>query len=124
MKRFRLMHALILAGFAPCPAAMAQLAADAVTANSKNPFANSQDAVTAGEQLFGKMNCAGCHGYDLAGGMGPDLTDPVWLYGGNAGEIFLTISNGTPNGMPSWKDKLKPAEIWQLVSYIQSKAAR
>jgi cytochrome c oxidase cbb3-type subunit 3 len=69
------------------------------------------------------MNCAGCHGYDLAGGMGPDLTDAVWIYGGKPGEIFLTISNGTAYGMPTWKDKLKPAEIWQLVSYIQSKAA-
>jgi cytochrome c oxidase cbb3-type subunit 3 len=124
MQRFRLVRALIFAGFALCPAAMAQPTADAVTAGSPNPFAGNQGAVTAGEQLFGKMNCAGCHGYDLAGGMGPDLTDPVWLYGGKAGEVFLTISNGTSNGMPSWKDKLKPAEIWQLVSYIQSKAAR
>jgi cytochrome c oxidase cbb3-type subunit 3 len=106
------------------PTAEAQPAADAVTADSKNPFANNQDAVAAGEQLFGKMNCAGCHGYDLAGGMGPDLTDPVWLYGGKAGEIFQTIGNGTPSGMPSWKDKLKPVEIWQLVTYIQSKATR
>ncbi|HEX3754953.1 MAG TPA: c-type cytochrome [Rhizomicrobium sp.] len=123
MKQFRLLGAIILGGFALGSVAMAQPVADAVTADSKNPFANSQDAVAAGEELFGKMNCAGCHGYDLAGGMGPDLTDAVWLYGGKPGEIFLTISNGTAYGMPTWKDKLKPAEIWQLVSYIQSKAA-
>jgi cytochrome c oxidase cbb3-type subunit 3 len=124
MKRFRPVHAVILAGFALCPPAMAQPAADTITADSRNPFANNQNAVAAGEELFGKMNCAGCHGYDLAGGMGPDLTDPVWLYGSKPGEIFLTISNGTPNGMPTWKDKLKPDEIWQIVSYIQSKAVR
>lgn len=123
MRQFRIACALLLAGFAWCLPAMGQPAEEAVTAASPNPLGNSPDAIAAGQALFGKMNCAGCHGYDLTGGMGPDLTDPVWLYGNKPGEIFLTISNGTPNGMPKWNDKLKPAEIWQLVSYIQSKAA-
>jgi cytochrome c oxidase cbb3-type subunit 3 len=123
MKRFIPVHVFVLAGFVFCPAAMAQAGGDPVTAASPNPLGNSPDAIAAGEALFGKMNCAGCHGYDLAGGMGPDLTDAAWLYGGKPGEIFLTINNGTPNGMPKWSDKLKPPEIWQLVSYIQSKSA-
>ena len=29
----------------------------------------------AGHDLFIKMNCAGCHGYDAKGAMGPNLTD-------------------------------------------------
>jgi cytochrome c oxidase cbb3-type subunit 3 len=122
MKQFNRACALAFIIIALAPAAIAQADGDVVTAASKNPLGTSPDAVAAGEALFGKMNCAGCHGYDLAGGMGPDLTDPAWLYGGKPGEIFLTISNGTPTGMPKWNDKLKPAEIWQLVSYIQSKA--
>lgn len=122
MKQFNLACALIFVAIAVSPAAVAQAAGDSVTAASKNPLGSSPDAIAAGEVLFGKMNCAGCHGYDLAGGMGPDLIDPAWLYGGKAGEIFLTISNGTPAGMPKWNDKLKPEQIWQLVSYIQSKA--
>jgi cytochrome c oxidase cbb3-type subunit 3 len=69
------------------------------------------------------MNCAGCHGYDLSGGMGPDLTDNSWLYGARPGEIFHTIAEGTPRGMPSWKDQLTPEQIWQLVTFIQSKQA-
>ena len=52
------------------------------------------------------MNCAGCHAYDLTGGMGPDLTDNSWLYGGKPGEIYHTIAEGTPRGMPAWKDKM------------------
>jgi cytochrome c oxidase cbb3-type subunit 3 len=122
MKCFALACALVFIVVVGCPAVMAQAAEDSITAASANPVASSPDAIAAGEVLFGKMNCAGCHGYDLAGGMGPDLTDPVWLYGGRPGEIFLTIANGTPTGMPKWNDKLKPVEIWQLVSYIQSKA--
>jgi cytochrome c oxidase cbb3-type subunit 3 len=122
MKQFKFALLLGFIAIATYPAAMAQAGDDAVTATSKNPLGSSPDAVAAGEVLFGKMNCAGCHGYDLAGGMGPDLTDPAWLYGGKPGEIYLTISNGTQTGMPKWNDKLKPVEIWQLVSYIQSKA--
>ena len=31
------------------------------------------------------------------------------------------VAEGTPRGMPAWKDKLTPDQIWQIVSYIQSK---
>ena len=92
-----------------------------VTAETPNPLAAQPDAAEAGHALFGKMNCAGCHAYDLTGGMGPDLTDNSWQYGGKPGEIFHTIAEGTPRGMPAWKDKLTADEIWQLVAYIGSK---
>ena len=123
MKRLSVIRSLVIASFALCPIAIAQAGGDPVTSASNNPLAGNAEAIAAGGELFGKMNCAGCHGYDLAGGMGPDLTDPVWTYGGKPGDIYLTIAKGTPNGMPRWDDKLKPNEIWQIVSYIQSKAA-
>jgi cytochrome c oxidase cbb3-type subunit 3 len=100
---------------------LASPAAAQVTADTPNPLAGKPDAVEAGHALFGKMNCAGCHAYDLTGGMGPDLTDASWQYGGKPGEIFKTIADGTPRGMPAWKDKLTPEEIWQLVAYIGSR---
>jgi len=96
--------------------ALAQVAAD-----TANPLAGHGDAAEAGHVLFGTMNCAGCHAYDLTGGMGPDLTDNSWQYGGKPGEIYHTIAEGTPRGMPAWKDKLTGDEIWQLVTYIQSR---
>jgi cbb3-type cytochrome c oxidase subunit III len=94
-----------------------------VTSATRNPLADSPDAIAAGARLYG-TNCSGCHGRDLTGGIGPDLTDQVWVHGGKPGDIYLTIGNGTPNGMPRWNDRLTPAEIWRLVSYIRSKAAR
>jgi cytochrome c oxidase cbb3-type subunit III len=103
--------------------ALVSFAFGQVTPDSDNPLQGSAEAAAAGKVLFGKMNCAGCHGYDLTGRMGPDLTDNSWLYGGKPGEIFHTISEGTPRGMPSWKDQLTPEQIWQLVTYIQSKHA-
>jgi cytochrome c oxidase cbb3-type subunit 3 len=92
-----------------------------VSSDTANPLAGKADAIEAGHALFGKMNCAGCHAYDLTGGMGPDLTDGSWQYGGKPGEIYHTIAEGTPRGMPAWKDKMTVDEIWQVVSYIQSK---
>jgi len=100
---------------------MASPALGQVTADTANPLAGNAEAVEAGHQLFGKMNCAGCHAYDLTGGMGPDLTDNSWQYGGKPGEVYRTIAEGTPRGMPAWKDKMTADEIWQVVSYIQSR---
>ena len=104
--------------------AAAQSAYDSIAADAANPFEGKADAADAGKALFTKMNCAGCHAYDLTGGMGPDLTDGSWLYGGKPGEIFHTIAAGTPRGMPAWKDKMTPDEIWQVVTYIQSRKAQ
>ncbi len=92
-----------------------------VTADTANPLEGKADAIAAGRGLFGKMNCAGCHAYDLTGGMGPDLTDGSWQYGAKPGEVYHTIAEGTPRGMPAWKDKMTVDEIWEVVAYIKSK---
>ena len=115
----RMILAVAMAAFAS--GAMAQAAFDSVTADTANPFDGKADAADAGKALFTKMNCAGCHAYDLTGGMGPDLTDGSWQYGAKPGEVYHTIADGTPRGMPAWKDKMTVDEIWQVVSYIQSK---
>ncbi len=110
------MRKLVLAFMLLTSPALAQ-----VTAHSTNPLEGKADAIEAGRALFGKMNCAGCHAYDLTGGMGPDLTDGSWQYGAKPGEVYHTIAEGTPRGMPAWKDKMTVDEIWQVVAYIQSK---
>lgn len=99
---------------------LAGAAQSAKAAMIDNPFEGRQTAVAQGKTLFAQMNCAGCHGYDLAGAMGPDLTDRYWRYGGTPGAIYQSIANGRPQGMPAWRQALPPADIWMLVSYIQS----
>ena len=86
-----------------------------------NPYANDAAAVKQGDDLFVGMNCASCHGYDLKGGMGPDLTDTYWRYGGSPADIYKSIFEGRPQGMPAWGRSIPPAEIWKIVAYIQSK---
>ena len=86
-----------------------------------NPYAGDAAAEREGRDLFVGMNCAGCHGYDLKGGMGPDLTDTYWRYGGSPADVYKSIFEGRPGGMPAWGRSIPPAEIWKLVAYIQSK---
>jgi cytochrome c oxidase cbb3-type subunit 3 len=87
----------------------------------KNPYAGDMAAIKEGHDLFVSMNCAACHGYDLKGGMGPDLTDTYWRYGGSPADVYKSIFEGRPQGMPAWGRSIPPAMIWKLVAYIQSK---
>ena len=90
-------------------------------ATIKNPYSGDMAAIKAGEDLFVNMNCAACHGYDLKGGMGPDLTDTYWRYGGSPADIYKSIFEGRPQGMPAWGRSISPTLIWKVVTYIESK---
>ncbi|MGI8740622.1 MAG: c-type cytochrome [Gammaproteobacteria bacterium] len=86
----------------------------------KNPLEGDKQAIATGETLFNAMNCSGCHAPEAGGGMGPALTDTTWVYGDQPADIYLTISNGRPNGMPSYGHTLPAEQIWQLVTYIET----
>lgn len=88
--------------------------------STPNPDDVNPQAIEQGKQLYIQMNCAGCHAYNGKGNMGPDLTDSEWRYGGLPVQIYQSIFDGRPQGMPSWGAALPPAEIWKLVAYIQS----
>ncbi|HEY6502804.1 MAG TPA: cbb3-type cytochrome c oxidase N-terminal domain-containing protein [Chitinophagaceae bacterium] len=83
--------------------------------------------IDAGKAIFvNPMNCGPCHGEDASGivagnpGVGPNLVDDYWLYGGSVKDIFKTIKYGTNKGMRSWKEDLSAKQIAQLTSYIRS----
>jgi len=76
--------------------------------------------MSQGERLFGWYNCAGCHGRNGGGGMGPALMDDRWLYGDKPDQVFQTIMEGRPNGMPSFKGRIPEDQVWQLVAYVRS----
>jgi cytochrome c oxidase cbb3-type subunit III len=54
------------------------------------------------------------------GGMGPPLSRCGFLYGTTPDNIYLTIVQGRPNGMPAWGSLLPNEVIWDLVAYIQN----
>ncbi len=95
--------------------------------------------VAAGQATFMK-NCIPCHGLDLSATQddgngqriplrGLPLTDHVWKFTHKPMGLFDLINKGSPpestgnNGvrMEAWGQKLSPAEIAQVLSYIISK---
>ena len=89
------------------------------TPEFKNEYENNALALSNGKQLFSQMNCTGCHAHG-GGGIGPALMDDKWIYGSQPDQIFATIVEGRPNGMPSFRDKLPDYQIWQIVAYVRS----
>src|SRR3954470_9858796 len=85
----------------------------------KNEYEENAFAMSEGKRLFSQMNCVGCHAHG-GGGMGPALMDDKWIYGYQPEQIFSTIVEGRPNGMPSFRGKLPNYEIWQLAAYVRS----
>ena len=77
-------------------------------------------AVSQGKRLYRWYNCAGCHSAGGGGSIGPALRDDEWLYGGNPNEIFATIKQGRPNGMPSFAGHIADDQLWQIVAYVRS----
>jgi cytochrome c oxidase cbb3-type subunit 3 len=72
-----------------------------------------------GKRWFRWFNCAGCHS-NGGGGMGPALMDDTWLYGKEPQQIYTTIMDGRPNGMPSFRGRIREEQVWQLVAYVRS----
>ena len=77
---------------------------------------------TAGATVFAN-NCAACHG---ANGKGmreigaPNLTDGIWLYGGDTATVTATINNARYGVMPRWNNRLDPVTIKMLAAYVHS----
>jgi cytochrome c oxidase cbb3-type subunit 3 len=88
-------------------------------ASTKAPYSENAYALNEGKRLFSSYNCEGCH-FLGGGGMGPALMDDTWIYGSDPANIFSTIVEGRPNGMPAWGSKIPRYQIWQLVSYVRS----
>lgn len=77
---------------------------------------------TKGTDLF-MENCAACHADNGKGDRdqgAPNLSDALWLYGGNTDQIGAQITKPKHGVMPPWLDKLGEAKIKQLTIYIHS----
>jgi cytochrome c oxidase cbb3-type subunit III len=76
-------------------------------------------AVSEGQTLYFMFNCVGCHA-NGGGAMGPALMDRTWTYGSTPRDIAITIIAGRPNGMPSFRGKLVPGQLYALIAYVRS----
>jgi cytochrome c oxidase cbb3-type subunit III len=90
-----------------------------ISSARNNPYEGNAYAISQGQQLFDKYNCSGCH-FHGGGGIGPALMDEEWTYGSSPAQIYVSIAEGRPNGMPSWGGHIPDYQIWQLVTYVRS----
>ena len=82
------------------------------------------NARAIGQKLF--LNyCAQCHGSDAAGGKGfPNLTDRVWLYGGDPETIKTSIMNGRNGVMPALGTILGDEGTKDVLNFVLSLSGR
>lgn len=77
---------------------------------------------TAGATVFAD-NCVACHGDtglgDRAQGA-PNLTDAVWLYGGDRATLTETVTKARFGVMPNWNVRLSEDQIRAVAVYVHS----
>ena len=90
----------------------------------KNPYEGDKNAIATGAKLFISYNCLDCHGADGSGAMGPSFQDGRWHFGGSPAEVFESIYQGRPDGMPAWGGRISNDQIWMLTAYVRSLASK
>ncbi|MCX8476995.1 MAG: cytochrome-c oxidase, cbb3-type subunit III [Sphingomonas sp.] len=89
-------------------------------------FASKQEPANAsakrGAPVFAN-NCAACHGDNARGNRSvgaPNLTDAIWLYGGDRAALAETVANSHGGIMPAWGKQLDPVTIKMLAAYVHA----
>lgn len=101
------------------PAAIGDTAEYVLSLSGKSTDA---EAAKRGSATFAEQ-CAACHGEKGTGNqeMGaPNLSDAIWLYGGNKADVVRTIETGRGGMMPAWGGRLDDVTIKSLAIYVQS----
>jgi cytochrome c oxidase cbb3-type subunit 3 len=75
--------------------------------------------ISNGARYYRWFNCNGCH-FNGGGGIGPPLMDEAWRYGGQIEQIYASIAQGRPNGMPAFRDKIPEQQIWEIAAYVRT----
>ncbi|HET7065380.1 MAG TPA: cytochrome-c oxidase, cbb3-type subunit III [Rudaea sp.] len=83
----------------------------------------AHDAAKAasGKPLF--VTCSACHGAEGKGNPvlgAPNLTDAIWLYGGDLATVEKSIRDGRSGVMPAWRQRLSDGEARTAAAYVYS----
>jgi cytochrome c oxidase cbb3-type subunit III len=100
----------------------AQIADAAEYVLSLSKHSTESEAAARGQKIFAEQ-CVGCHGDDGKGNQplgAPNLTDGIWLYGGDKKTIMESIATGRGGVMPSWEERFDPATLKMLAVYVHS----
>jgi mono/diheme cytochrome c family protein len=112
------------AGLTPVPtlapaATLKPAQAPAVTAPAAAAPAAAGGDAAQGAIVFGQK-CAGCHGDQGQGGVGPALKNSKFVQGGDQ-PVIDTILNGRPGtAMSAWKGRITDADLANLLAHLKS----
>jgi cytochrome c oxidase cbb3-type subunit 3 len=84
-----------------------------------NPYHGNAVAIADGRQVWQQI-CSACHKPDASGLVGPSLVDPYWKYGHTDPELFQTVMDGRPGGMPAWGAQLGSDRVWRVLAYLET----
>jgi cytochrome c oxidase cbb3-type subunit 3 len=82
--------------------------------------ATPQDWAAKGKARYETM-CVACHGADGRGNPAlgaPDLTDKIWLYGGEFNRVAESIREGRTGVMPAWGQRLSEDELRLTAAWV------
>jgi cytochrome c oxidase cbb3-type subunit 3 len=111
-----------IAAMTPWGEVLGEEGVDAVVAYVQQLSGQQADAAkaAAGAAHF-QTYCMACHGPDgkgMAAVGAPNLTDGVWLYGGDAATLKETVTHGRAGQMPAFQDKLGEQRVRLLAAYV------
>ncbi len=113
------------------------LVADTAKGGLKNPYTDNPQAIAEGRRLFLANSCNGCHGGTGGGGMGPPLSNAVWVYGPDDDTLFRLLAKGTEElqaegytriarervvgPMPPFGEIIESSEqLWKIIAFVRS----
>lgn len=105
-----------------------------------NPVSPTPESIAAGKRAY-DTNCAACHGNlaqgavkagvvisiieEQGGRQAPDLTDEQWDHGASDGEVYAVITRGVPpTMMAGWDGRISDNDVWNIINYLRTLAAK
>ena len=120
----RCLFQVLAIGIFFCTAMTTYIRADEVASPEsweKNRLNGDLDAIAAGKAHWKNIGCYACHGRTAEGGVGPSLSDDIWVYKPTDRMVYNTIARGRAGtNMVGWSKELTPRQIWELVAFIRS----
>ena len=82
-------------------------------------YSGDKEAIKEGKELFANT-CAPCHNSNAKGGIGPNLTLTTLHFGSTRKDIYESIANGRPNGMPPFLQQIGSEKISKTIAFLES----